>query len=194
MDTHTRLAITDDFSIFYEAIVTAFPLVEIPNLVSLMDPSLPFDKLHGPSLAAFDLVFKIDADTKTVPYTWVYSYDRNSEILSVSFPDNLGTAADSPNLFRVQAEQFFGEEVTTPRSWKARKSWSVLEFTLWFRWKRKSSTALYEGTNTQISFHPYREPPIGGQMLDTLEQQNTFVAGRYGSWDYLWTVESARSG
>jgi polyphosphate kinase len=31
-------------------------------------------------------------------------------------------------------------------------------------------------------------------LCENLEKQNVFLAGRFGRWEYLWSVEAARSG
>jgi hypothetical protein len=127
-------------------------------------------------------------------YHWLYIYDAQSSAARISFPDRFIKSEKSLEEFKVQMEFY----------WNPKKELApeiILEKELEFL---KASRVIPEDSellhDSQTIFPTANIIPTVKRheqvevITRYLEEFDIRLAGRYGSWSYLWSHESAQSG
>lgn len=174
--------------------MSTIPLVELGTIAGLSEGGLSFSSLEWTSLLTFDIVFDVKGDSPRPESTWIYSYEPDSSIARVSFPDNFTSRPLANNKFRVQAEQYFWGRGDTVSEVSGREA---LEFVR----RHELVPADWELFGVQMSRHKYanivptvQTAAVVREIREHFLSLRIFTAGRYGAWKYLWSVESAKSG
>ncbi len=174
----------------YKYLISTIPLDKLSELTGLCrDLS---SQLRVTSIFCSSLVFNLKTKVKH-PYHWVYLYDKDTPISRVSFPSRFSEDFDEET-FCVQTEEYFMKGHERPSHQSIDEVIKML--------KKKS---LVPPDAELISFDQ-RVIPYAN-IVPTLDRAKTvsniktvfegveiYLSGRFGSWEYLWSVESAASG
>jgi hypothetical protein len=111
----------------------------------------------------------------------------------VSFPSRFTKKQDG-KIFTVQTEEYFMKNHERPSHQNINKIVKMLK-------KKRLIPVDAELTDFDQRIIPYANivPTLGraeivADMKSIFEKTDIFLCGRFGSWEYLWSVESAASG
>lgn len=192
LDTHARQVLTNRGVLEYSAVISTIPL----DLLFNTEPVEKFDTsaLRCTSVRLDDLIVKDAGYSQDT--TWLYDVDGQDYPSRISFPQSFTPYPNSSQTreVQVQVESYYllGTEVApkfhSERWLKRMKDVGVFS----------SSAKIMHKRSRKVSYANVI-PLVGRQqqarkIRDELKRFGVYTAGRYGSWEYLWTVEAARSG
>jgi protoporphyrinogen oxidase len=195
IDLDRKIVTTGSSSYRYKILINTMPLPVFSQVVQVgqLDSEELVKALEWTSLNCMNLVI---SSTQGIQhdYHWLYNYEEESEVSRISFPDRF---LDSPILghtFKVQAESYWN-----PKR-ESKPCVSVNDTFLFLRDNNilPEDSELIESDTIEIEYANII-PLIGrakimASISKELDSRSVLLAGRYGSWSYLWSHESARSG
>ncbi len=190
VDTKEKRIKTSTGEFRYNYLVSTIPLDKLSEVSGLCGDLA--NQLYVTSIFCSSLVFKSNTGMKH-PYHWVYVYDRDTPISRVSFPSRFSAEASGKTI-SVQTEEYFMKNEERPSYQKIETIVGML----------KSKQLIPEDAEL-ITFDqrviPYanivptlNRAKIVSKMKIVFEDLDIYLCGRFGSWQYLWSVESALSG
>jgi protoporphyrinogen oxidase len=189
IDLQSKVINTTKRQLGYSHIISTIP---IPELLLKLDYDISLPALRHTSLILLNLVFTPgEEDLLSKPH-WIYNYDGCSESSRISFPQRF-TRDDLP-ITQCQVEFYFEAASESAPEIDAAKEFAVLKQMSLI--SSESSLVAFD-----VKYINYANiMPTAGRDLDVqtlrsrLKESQIWLAGRYGAWSYLWSVESARSG
>lgn len=187
LDIHSRTAVTSRRTIKYEALISTIPLTSLVSMVGIGFDTSP---LRHTSLRILNLV--TSGSDRNLARDWVYNYEPGSEVARISFPQRFWSV--DKTITQVQMEFYFESAKEPPPEVKPEQEVKFL-----IESGLMSPTVSLDDYEIQDIEFANIMPTIKRQetvdaIAGNLEPLGLFLAGRYGSWSYLWSVESARSG
>jgi protoporphyrinogen oxidase len=187
IDMSNKLVRTSRREIRYSKLISTMPLTRLLDVTGV---SMPRENLRCTSLSLLSLV--LQGNTFENQPHWLYNYDAFSEAARISFPQLFSPTLGEVS--KVQLEFYFegrqeSSPIINPRA--------ELEFL-------KSANLV--SPSASLKAHDIREiryanimPCVGRaesvkDISSYLSDRDVELAGRYGAWEYLWSVEAARSG
>ncbi len=174
----------------YSKLISTIPLIE---LCQLMELDFSVESLQHTSVDLYDLIVESRGSS---PATWGYLLDEDCPISRVSFPDNFLPSSPSDanrSSRRIQAEVYFNSRVESAPDLSSQDVLACL-----------TDSGLLARASKLTAFRRRRVayaniiPLLGrANAVEELRRQigpDILLAGRYGSWANLWTIESAREG
>jgi protoporphyrinogen oxidase len=190
IDTKRKEIITNTGKYRYKYLISTLPLDKLSEATGLCTHLA--NQLKVTSIYCSSLVFKLKTSIEH-PYHWVYLYDRDTPISRVSFPSRFTKKQDGKT-FSVQTEEYFMKNHEKPSHQSISKIVKMLK-------KKRLIPMDAELLNFDQRIIPYANivPTLGraeivAEMKSIFEKTDIFLCGRFGSWEYLWSVESAVSG
>jgi protoporphyrinogen oxidase len=189
IDLKSKVILTNKRKLGYSSVISTIPLTE---LLPKVDIAFPIDSLRHTSLMLLNLVFTAgEIEPKAKPH-WIYNYDECSKSSRISFPQRF--LNDSTQVTQCQVEFYFESSSESAPEIDPTREFAVL----------KEMSLISHGSSllaSQVKLIEY------ANIMPTVERNSTvqevesllnasqiYLAGRYGAWSYLWSVESARSG
>lgn len=190
IDTKRKEIITSTGRYSYKYLISTLPLDKLSEVTGLCTHLASHLKVT--SIYCSSLVFKLKTSIEH-PYHWVYLYDTDTPISRVSFPSRF-TKKQDDKIFTVQTEEYFMRNHERPSHQNINKVVKMLK-------KKRLIAADAELIDFDQRIIPYANivPTLGraeivADMKSIFEETDIYLCGRFGSWEYLWSVESAASG
>lgn len=190
LESRTLLLETEE-TLSFDFLISTIPL---DNFLSISNTHFAgLEKLHVTSFVTLDFVFQ----GKTPPkhgLHWLYVYDESTPISRVSFPDQFLKTSEAANTYRVQCEIYWDADRESKPHVDLHENVDFLRLSEII----PEDAVIVQASETQ---HPYGNivPTLGRQQAveeiqGILSPKGVHLAGRFGRWQYLWTVEAARDG
>lgn len=179
----------------YDFLISSIPL---PELIRISKPSNfggTQSTLNWTSLTCHNFLVNLNS-SEFDGFTWIYNYDESSPVARISFPQYFSSKKtfSVSNVLQVQAEEYCWNGDSVSEKTNAR---DILQLLQAYSILDHGATVL----DCETKFFKYANiVPDLNQIKNSQSYAQQFSAydihlvGRYGQWQYLWTVESARSG
>ena len=178
----------------YENLVSTIPLDQLLRIacLTMFDSS----RILVTSFMTLNIVVATNQAQHEHEAHWLYLYDDDIPVARVSFPDRFiaEPALQGPRHLRIQGEAYFLRDVEdSPKVTPI----ELFDYLKGHGLIPSDSVLIYQAK--QSFDYGNVVPTLGSEgalasIKNYLSSNGIYVAGRYGAWEYLWTLEAARSG
>lgn len=192
VDLDRQIAYSDSQTIGYKKLISTIPLtrlVDISGLAKFKD----LDPLKVTSFVCTNFVLRIPSGIQH-DYQWLYLYDEAQPISRICFPSRFNDPQDSGDSITMQTESYFLQPSEEPPVQSAEEIISYLQ-------REKILPADAEVLASTAEIHDFANivpTPKRAEVAEALEHlflsKDVLLAGRFGRWEYLWSLDAVRSG
>lgn len=190
LDIANSIASTSKGEIAYEAVISTMPIMKVSEISNV--GTVDDNKLKWTRLRLDNYVVKQNHEF-IIDETWIYNYDEASSCSRLSFPDNF-LSIEPRREHRVQFETYLRNDEESDLKDAFLNAESIL----------RKYNVIPAGSELKFVNQHFTEfanviPMRGwqtaaGDLRNQLETVKVWTAGRFGAWQYLWSVDSIKSG
>lgn len=192
VDLNSKTAFTNSGSVTYKRMISTIPLTRLAS-ISGVDKGLDLSELKVTSFVCTNFVLKSKTGLQH-DYQWLYLYDENQPVSRICFPTRFSEADERSTTFTMQTESYFlkPDEIAPLQNPEEIVAYMKQESIL-------PEDAELEASAIEIfDFANIVPTPNRARLAGNLEriflENGVHLAGRFGRWEYLWSLDSVRSG